>query len=61
LALVLGTIAGYSPWDNLAPLCGKKSERTWILVVNHKTAVRTKAADLSPAEHPLAPFKPCHL
>ncbi len=60
-ALMSGTIAGYSPGDDLAPLRGKKPESARILVINGKAAVRTKPAHFSPAERPPALLKPRHL
>ena len=61
LPLMSGTIAGYSPRDNLAPLRGKEPERLRVLVVYDQATVRTEPTDLSPAEYPLALLIPRHL
>lgn len=51
LSLVLGAVAGYASRDNLAPLCGKEPERSWILIVDGEAAVGAEPAELSPVKY----------
>jgi hypothetical protein len=52
LALMSGTVAGNTAWDDLAPLGDQVSQALDILIVDIIDLIRTKAADFLPLKPP---------